>query len=143
VEAVEEHKMKSTTSLCGLLTSFVILSACSPRTGERDRDIRGEVTVPAECVSIFNFGYNAAQSKYFVACKKEDHGYSFYARDTGKNDWTETRFLTLAQGNNLSESERDINIPAGCNKIYNFGFNYAASKQFGLSKRRSRVFFLH
>lgn len=136
--------MRSTKYLCGLLASVVILGACSNRTSGENREISGEVKVPGECISIFNFGYNAAQAKYFVSCKKEDKGYSFYARDAGRNDWIETKFITTDLGNNNSklnsELSEEVQIPVGCNKLYNFGYNYATSKQFVACQKEDQGF---
>lgn len=87
VEAAEVLKMKQT--LTGLIAGLALMAGC----GEMNSKPAKELPVPAECIKIYNFGYNYAAERYFVACQTKDNGYLFYTRRPRSDSWSETRFV--------------------------------------------------
>ena len=114
------------TTLCAIVTALTLLgSGCVKAEGEVG--FGKEVTVPAECRKVMNFGYNGGADRYFVTCQKDNGNFSFYSRVPSSNNWNEKRFLP--------ERSKDINagdqaLPGACQKIYNLGYNYNSSRYF-------------
>ncbi|MFA6462158.1 MAG: hypothetical protein WCV90_07900 [Candidatus Woesearchaeota archaeon] len=113
--------MRLKQTLCGLVMGLTLLgSGCA---SEEVKGIGTEVEVPAECQKIYNFGYNPTAGKYFVSCQKTEGGYSFYSRREEDKTWDETKF-------GVRPRESEILFPAACQQVYNFGYNFAASRYF-------------